>query len=346
MYYYNNSTEPLDIGTPCAFDFTSAEGDSTALKSPLNTHLSLIVFEIICCVLGIPLNIAVTSSVLSSNRMCRKSRNIFLLGVILSNFCAFLRSILDIYYFFCPSDLTCKVYIYFSALPDAFLLLNSFFSLVDRYVAIGYPLWHRAKVTVPIVISLTLFGNLLQILILKFMYIFQLVPLRAQMRPLENVISLWSLGVPFVLCLVARLTVYFQTKRILAESYAARTDCDLVESVVMYSFNDSGTRASVRIQLGPRISQKMLNRLEVEATKVLVMGVTSLLLLSFPQLSFVIGINVCYNHATIDYCNDTYGWLSPYLKQFIQIHGVYHPIIYMAWNEEFSSKRSRCIYCR
>ena len=152
--------------------------------------------------------------------------------------------------------------------------------------------------------------------------------------------------VPFILCCVARLTVYFQTKKILAESFGSSSDCDLVERVVLYNSSDSGTRASVRIQLGPRISQKMLNRLEVEATKVLVMGVTSLLLLSFPQLAFMVGITICYNGSiTPDYCNDTYGWMSPFLKQFGLVHAVYHPIIYMAWNEDFSTKNRNCSCC-
>ena len=72
----------------------------------------------------------------------------------------------------------------------------------------------------------------------------------------------------------------------------------------------------------------------------LALGVTSLLLISFPLVAFLAGMAICNSwfNSNADYCNKTFGWLSPYLKQFGQFHGVYHPIIYMAWNEEFSAR--------
>ena len=252
-------------------------------------------------------------------------------------------------YFFWPSDLTCKVNISVTGLSDAFLLLNSFFSLVDRYVAIGYPLWHRSNMTMPLVISVILFGNVLQAFILKFMYIAKLFPLRFQMRPVEGKLYLGSLTLLFVLCFLARVTVYFQTKRILSESRPPSVDGDLAERVVCNRSKDPGIKASVRIQLGPRISQNMLNRLEIEATRVLVIGVTSLLLTSSPLVVFLIGLTVCYDtSSSIEYCNETFGWLIPYLMQFGLIHSVYHPIVHMIWSKELYSTKQicRCFSCQ
>ena len=310
------------------------------VMSPLNTSLHLIVFEIVCCVLGIPLNVMVPFSILRSRRMYRKPRNIFLLGVIASNFCSFSRSIINICYFFWPSDVTCKVFVALSVLPDAFLLLNSFFSLMDRYVAIRCPLWHRAKVTVPLSISVITFGFILEMGTLKFMYVARIVPLRAKMGRLEMTAAFWNLVIPFVLCFAARVTVYIQTRRILAENCTISVNN---ESMMEMRRNDdhielatSGVARS--IQLGPRIAQKTINRLEIEANKVLVIGVTSLLLISFPLVAFQILMVACISyHGSAEYCSVSFGWLTPYLKQFGLVHGVYHPIIYMAWSQEFSS---------
>ena len=333
----SNETEFFDV--PCAFNLTMvAQGTSAVgvVKSPLDSSLGLIIFELVCCVFGIPLNMTITSSILRSMWISCKPRNVFQLGIILSNFCSFVRSIIDIFYFFSPSELTCKTFIAFSILPDAFLLFQSFLSLVDRFVAIRFPLWHRAKVTVPLAILLVSFGFVLQIGTIKFMYIAQLVPITSRLRTFERTVNLFSMLVPFVLCFAARVTVYIQTKKILADNCAFSSVEESVQVVACSEYNLS-TRTANQIHLGPRLTQKTINRLEIRANKVLAIGVTSLLLISFPLVAVQTLMTICsqwFNRA--NYCSYTFGWTFPYLKQFGQIHGVYHPIIYMAWNEEFS----------
>ena len=340
---YENETELLSE-LPCAFDLTAAATDgsnsSNVVQGAISTAFHLVVFEIVCCIAGIPLNVKVSFSILRSRRKCRRPRNILLLAVLFTNFSSFARSIIDICYHFWPADSTCKAYVAFSVLPDAFLLMASFFSLMDRYLAISCPLWHRDKVTVPLVISVVAFGFVIQTAILKFMYIGQMLPLSSQVIPLVGTVNFWSLVVPFFLCLAARITVYIQTNRILTE-HDGIADSNATQ-VVIYSTGrtnrPSRNRTTVRIQLGPRLSQRTKNRLEAEATKVLVIGVTSLLLISFPLVVFLFGITICHNwFNNVDYCRDTFGWLVPYLKQFGQVHGVYHPIIHMVWNKEFST---------
>ena len=140
--------------------------------------------------------------------------------------------------------------------------------------------------------------------------------------------------------------VYFQTKQILADNAVfSSSDNEPVDSAFCYNSNESGPRIiKVRIRLGPRLSKNAIDRLEMEAAKVLVLGVTSLLLISLPLIAYLLGMTICNKWSNI-YCNDTYGWLSPYLKQFGQVHGVYHPIIYMAWSEKFCRKKKNCDCC-
>ena len=265
----NNITESLlemmDQKWTCAMEGEADLDDYSdiGIESPIRTNLGLVAFEIICCILGIPLNLMVTASILRSRRMNRKPRNIFLLGVVVSNFCSFIRSIVDICNFFWPNDLACKVFMSVAVLPDAFLLLNSFFSLVDRYVAIGHPLWHRSKVTSSLAISVITFGFLIQTVILKFMYITQMVPLRARTKSFERTVNLCSLAVPFVLCFVARVTVYIQTRQILADNNCASLAEN--ELAVKFACDKLGLKRSkaIRVRLGKRMSPKMISRLEV-----------------------------------------------------------------------------------
>ena len=326
------------INIPCNSDANIPGWDYSTddtMGSVMSSNLNLVVFEILCCTIGIPPNLFIAFCILRSGRMRSKARYIFLLGVILSNFISFVRLIIDVCYFFWPSDLTCKVFVAFAVLPDAVLLLNSFFSLVDRYVAIRFPLWHRSKVTVSLAISVIICGLLLQIGTLKFMYIAQLVPMRARMRSMETNAAFWSILIPFVLCFGARISVYIQTRRIL-DANAAGMD-NLETHVVYYAHDSSNNKPSIRVRLGQRLSQKAISKLEIEATKVLAFGVTSMLLISFPQIVYMICMEICrrvlYSNG---YCSDSFGWLIPYLKQFGQIHGVYHPIINMVLNKEFS----------
>ena len=166
--YENQTHESFKV--LCAFDLvtTAKHGNtSNVVQGAISTAFHLVVFEIVCCIVGIPLNLKVSFSILRSRRKYRRPRNILLLAVIFTNFSSFARSIIDICYHFWPAESTCKAYVSIAVLPDAFILMASFLSLVDRYMSISRPLWHGTKVTVPLVIFVIAFGFAIQTAILK-----------------------------------------------------------------------------------------------------------------------------------------------------------------------------------
>ena len=307
------------------------EGDVEEPLDPIRKDVSLVILKMLCLIIGIPLNGIIIWIVLREPEMRTKSRHIFLIGITFSNFVAFVPAILEIVHFFQQSDLLCRCFIFLMGLPDIFLLLNIFLSLLDRYLAIRDPLWHRLHVTVPRVVFWLVVGFAASTLGGKFVFIFQLVELRCEMK-LAAVKTLGCiLSVLFILCIVARVTVYLQTRKLLLVDHVQETNH--MEMVVVHNDHSSPpTWGTIHL------NQRTLRRMEIEATRTLVAGVTSLFVLTFPMFVLFVAINICYLLFRNDfYCINCFNFLGNYFKQLGLIHAIYHPIIYLAWNEEFSA---------
>jgi hypothetical protein len=83
--------------------------------------------------------------------------------------------------------------------------------------------------------------------------------------------------------------------------------------------------------------------MEIEATKTLMAGVISLLVITAPLIIFMFPFLVCSSASrqTTLVCKNI-NWLAPYFKEFPLIHSVVQPILYIYWSDEFSAAiRSR-----
>ncbi len=315
--------------------------------NPMNQDISLISFKITGSIIGIPLNILFGTSIIRLRRLNSKPRNIFLLGIIFANLSAFVPALIEIFNYFFPNGSSCLYYSVVVGVPDVFLLLSIFLSLIDRFVAIGHPLWHRDKVTVPLVI----FGLIVTFtsigLACKLPFVIGAVPLGCDVHFISSRTLGSFLGVLFILCLIARIIVYNQTKKLLAVNMIHHpgnrthtTRPELVtgnEDIEMVPMNSEGPRTSPSPgKITVRMSQKHLLKMEMDATRTMVAGVTSLLILCCPLALFVVSINTCRFVYIVAECNN-YSWLAAYLKQLCIIHAIYHPIMYLVWNEEFSN---------
>ena len=319
-----------------------------AVRAPMENNVYMIVFKILCIIIGLPLNLSMMWTIITRKSLHCSPRNIFVLGISFSSLAAFVQPLIEVIHFFAPSKLICQMYTSIMSLPDIFLLMNIFLSLIDRYIALEYPLWHRSKLTVKMAIGVIAAGFLVAIGLCRFVYIAQLIPLECKIVLYERTIMAWILIVLFVLCLVARVTVYFQTKRILRQSDLLAPEADHSVGCFELSFllKKGAARTSVigpptiQIQLEhPRLSEETIFRLEWDATKVLVAGVTSLIVLSFPFVAFLLAMFICRTwFDALGYCN-RFVWLGGYFKQFAQVHGIYHPIVFMARIKYFSIPR-------
>lgn len=146
----------------------------------------LISAEITCSFIGIPLNVFLVIIIIRFRRLHSKPRNIFLLGIVLSNIIAFLPPIIELAYWIVPMESVCKAYNIILGLPYAILLQNMLLALGDRYVAITYPLWHLKTMTVGFVTYFLVLSTLTLIFLLKFVYITGMIPLRCEILYLHG----------------------------------------------------------------------------------------------------------------------------------------------------------------
>ena len=330
--------------------------DGASPRSPIRkieNNIPLFTFELISIVIGLPLNLNVVWTILRHKVL---PRHIFVLGIVFSSLTAFAKSTIEVIHYFVPSNITCYAYVSLMGLPDSFLLMATFLSLIDRYIALQHPLWHLSKVTCKMAVCAIIIGFILVTGICRFVYFAQIVPFQCSTPILERQISSSVLMVLFILCLIARVAVYLQTRKNLRQNEleiggGRWTAFSCTTSLCCCAFfqqnhppndspavadgdvgNNAPDRHIFRLELEhPRLSEETVNRLEMEATKVLVAGVTSLLVLSFPLVAFSLTMFSC--RMLFDsggYCN-RFVWLGGYVHQFAQVHGIYNSIVYMAW---------------
>jgi hypothetical protein len=67
--------------------------------------------KLICCFVGIPLNVSIAFTIIHHRRLHRKPRNIFLLGIIVSYLTFFIPAVIElIYWALYPDDSVCQAY--------------------------------------------------------------------------------------------------------------------------------------------------------------------------------------------------------------------------------------------
>jgi dopamine receptor D1 len=204
---------------------SSSNGDEIVLNengdifNPVQIDSILMMGNFLCCLVGIPLNVSVALTIIHHRRLHRKPRNIFLLGIIFSNLSFFVPAVIKlIYWAFYSSEFLCQSYVAIVGVPQVLLSLNMLLALIDRYVAINHPLLHRKKMTVRLASAIVLLSSTLIVFLLKFIYIFDLVPLRCEVWLVHVKIVLIILIVMFTSSIALNVIVYRQTKNYLSES--------------------------------------------------------------------------------------------------------------------------------
>ena len=328
----------------------------------------LIITKVLSCFIGIPLNVFVAIIIIRLRRLHSKPRNIFLLGIIFSNLLTFVPALIEVIYWVLPLDIVCQSYVAVGGLPNTLLLWNMLLALIDRYVAIKYPIWHREKVTVRRVIYFLLFSSVFLGFLIKFVFIFGLIQLRCTVWTVHSKVVGLTMAILFVLCVIAHFIVFQQTKTLLQKN---RTLCPSTkESIGMQTFSNRKRRFSgednnqenvfaegkineregdvdlnaivsappnltsvvnLSSNMVIHVDNEKLSRMELEAARTLVIGVASLFAMTFAILVLFIILYVCQLNK---FECDSVRWLAPYFKELWLIHSVYNPIIWFMRNDE------------
>ena len=326
------------------------------IKNPIDRDPFLIKFELVVSIVGILMNVSIVCIIIFNNHLCTKPRNIFLLGLVLSNLSASVPVLMAFSYLISPSQELCQMYIAIVGLPHALFLTNLLLALVDRYAAIVHPLWHKEKVTVRLAVFSQLGASIFISIIYKFAYITQFIPLNCVFRLIQLKIVALILLILFLSCILLQIIVYRRTRKILGncgkikrgrtettESRVSTIFPVIISNLVIHQrITPSipslpiGELASTPELLNVHISDSSINRLEIEATTTLVASVTSLSVLTSPAILLPFAMSICRLYSGNHVCSFI-SWLAPYFKVLVVLHVVYHPTFYFLRSSELSS---------
>lgn len=306
---------------------------------------------------GIPLNLVIAIVIMAFKRL-HKPRIIIWLGVTCCNLLALITILIEFLAYQTQNTTMCLVFIAVTGVAYTCLLLNLFLALIDRYAAIVYPMWHRRKVTVRRVIIGQLFSFFVVIVIIKFPFIVQSVPLRCGVCSVHGKIIIISNLVLFLMCILAQAAVYHHTRLYIKNHRGVELSVSFVQvsrrrqEVVTGTLNSCESELHGQSEEAVDINRKnnqrtagdvlmkslrgKTRRMEVEATWSLLAGVFSLLLFTFPTL-LIGSINWgCHKIYGQDKCSRT-DIMTFQARELLLGHLVYNPIIYMIRSREFVS---------
>ena len=343
-----------------------------SVRNPLVIDLYVFSINLFCCLFGLPLNFYMAVRIVSDFRLRNKPKNIFLLDMIICNIFTLFTASLEILNFFWLNETLCKVYVSIVGLSYIAFYFNLLLSLIDRFVAITRPFWHRRNITAKLVIVWLLVFNLSLAVAFKWIYVGGTVPLRCEIQISHGLTFQGILLVELVACIIfhiidfvetrenlprpsrtisvlpIRLNRMFQNREIREQETGAELPAHITGETI--TTGATPTRAATTTAdtivvavnqrqsatLGIHLNSEGLDRLEKETTKTFLVGIIPILLLSLPWLGFAIFYHICIPLYGGAYCNN-YTWMIPYFKALMTCHALVHPVANLCRNEELSS---------
>ncbi|XP_057366092.1 beta-1 adrenergic receptor-like [Daphnia carinata] len=323
--------------------------DGTNKTEPV-TVFALLPLAIITCVsVGAPLNLLIAVVIIVQRRL-HKPRHISWLGVTFSNLFAQSVSVneLIVFYLMPESKTACWIFFLLVGIPYASLLLNLLLGLIDRFVAITYPLWHKNKVSVKLIIAGQLTGVVLLSILFKTPYFWYGIPKNVSCNQNEphGKIIVFTLTVLVTSCFIAQIVIYLKTKTYFlrhregrCQSMGSLSQADRMQNRMDVPEQETTKSPEFFVHVG----SNAISKLEIEAAWTLAQGVTSLAIISSPI--FIVWLGAFYCGHVYDDCTAV-TWMIPYFRELVLVHTVYNPIMYIWRSHEFSSavKRKCCLY--
>jgi len=171
------------------------------------------------CVFGFPLNFEIIIHILYDKTMRLKPRYIIQLAIAFSGVFLLLTNVVLIVDFcFGPNEILCNVFVSFlMGVPYNCFMLNYFLYLIECFVAIAFPLWHRVYVTHRPVVYGLIGLNSSMALAVELPLIIGIAPVRCDLQwvhgPIINGIWAVFFVLCFVFCVVNFLITWFHLRR-------------------------------------------------------------------------------------------------------------------------------------
>jgi len=162
--------------------------------------------------IGIPLNLLIVMVILTNRRLKKKPRNILLLGVTLAGVFTLLTILAEVLAHRYQNVVLCKIFGLSTGVAYTCLLYNLLLALLDRYLAVVYPLLHRKIISVRNVRIVQVIGAVVIFFLIKWPYIFGVIPLQCGLILLEGKTIAVLNALLMLLCVIFNVIVYTNTK--------------------------------------------------------------------------------------------------------------------------------------
>lgn len=294
--------------------------------NPLILSFAVIINKLVLVSIGIPFNLLTVIPLINHPRLNKKPRNVFQSGIAISYLSFFLIPIIELVYHLLPAEFICQIFIATMFVPQACLLINCLLALIDRSIAMAYPLKHREKMTCSLARYIVFICSIMIIAVVKFVYISDTENLHCELWLNHIRMSLIILIVLLVLCLLLNFYVYKQTMIHLTEARNIRLGVS--------TGGDISDHSTASESLSVHISRRKFNEMELEANLTLVISVSSLCIMPFIGICFVISFLTCQFFYGESECSG-FTVAGPYIRDISLSPAIYGPIIFLARNKEF-----------
>jgi len=293
------------------------------------------------------------------------------------------------YFYTTEAEDFCRIHFFLVGFPGAAFLMYNFLSLVDRYLSIFHPVWYRRCVTVRLVLGIQLAAFVVLFFLMKSHYIFGLIKVECNVvHPLDRTFYIVFIVCFLILCSTGQLTIYIMIKKHLVQPTITNQEDNI--NRVHNTTTNSGVKATseriilpgdyirsstdcneiispeqaVRV-LGQRVDSsnvtkkdlhfvrikyQIVSRLELEATRNVVLSIGIFLLFSSPWIISSVLAHLCngrviqktnmsedeeMTEARLNQCS-LYYWAISYSRLIYLIgHFLYQFFCYVSRGKDF-----------
>ena len=266
----------------------------------LNEYLTGV--HIICGGIGIPFNLFVGTFIVALERL-HTSRNLFWIGVGLSNLFILIFHLLEVIAAQWPSPLIRVVCAWFNGLPYLTLLLSYFLSLLERYLCVRHSIWFKRHITNGRIVVSQLGSFLFLFLAFKGRHLFGAVPICWQSNPTDlNVLSSFVVS-GFFLCFVVHLAVVFTSNRNYPPAEIDQQQRHISSQRVSGNFDPDQSpgdeESNLRGNSSPfvRIGEERVSRADIEGARIVSGSFLILLFLAAPSFFLLVTLDGCLQYG-------------------------------------------------
>jgi len=376
-------------------DFNTESSNASLAAEPVKVPVFMDNFlaggHLVCALLGTPINLMIILFIVFCRRLRRQPRNIIWIGIGFSNIFILIINILELSVFYSPEATElCRLRFFLNGFPATTLLMNYFFSLVERYLSMFHLFWYRRCVTVRLVSTIQFASFILLLFLMKSHYIFGLTEVKCTVvHPLDRTIYFVFIVFFLILVISGQLTLYKMIKKHLElpgtdqdqntngsmnttnaiEGEAASTSniiqqdvpitapppersketkCVPEEAASALKEESNQTGVKQNHHQFVRIRDQMVSRIELEATRNVMLNVGLLLLFASTWITSIALTMICQAYtidkdmdeeqkskAVVEQCSP-YHWAISYTRFILLIaHSIYQSICYVIRTKNF-----------